>query len=673
MTPGFLGGVALLATLVLSLVGLVLAGLSWWAQDRRYLEAARRVAPVAFLSAAVSFGALEWALLTHDFSVRYVALHHSVKDPLWVTLVTPWAALEGSILLWGTLQAMYTWLVSRRVQVQGSATTGRTLLLDPWRAPVALGVLFATQVFFFAVMVFVAHPFDAVPNPPADGRGTNPLLQNHWMMAVHPVLMYLGFVGLSVPFAYAVAAMVARRYQSWIFETRWWTLVAWGFLTAAIFAGQWWSYEILGWGGYWAWDPVENASIIPWLLATAFLHTTQVQERRGMFKPWNFAYITLAFAATVFGTFLTRSGVVQSVHAFGDGPVGSLFLAFLLGVLALGLGLLSKVSGEVRDAGEVRWRTREGALLAGSLLFGTMAFVVVIGTVWPLVVEALSGAKVSIGAPFFNQVSAPLGVAALLLMGVGPVLPWRNTGGEIRRNLAVLGLALAVGTAAGLLLGLTLGVALAVGLFVYNLAAVALMVGQGVRERSRALGISGGRAFLELASSSRRRFGSHVVHVGFALAALAIAFSQTYRFEESKTLRLGQSWQTAGVEMTLRNVGVEDQGNRQSVYARVEVRGLDRRGLWADGTYTTRLNFYPQMGNQGLHAPDLKYTLYNDYYLILQAFDTERGQWATLRLVVTPLVLWLWVAGAVMALGTLYILWPSPAPQRQQAPGGAPA
>lgn len=673
MTPGLLGGIALLATLVFSLVGLVLAGLALWAQDRRYLEAARRVAPMALLAALASFGALEWALLTHDFSVRYVALHHSVKDPLWVTLVTPWAALEGSILLWGTLQTLYTWLVSRRVDAGGFKSASAAPLLDPWRAPVALGVLFAIQVFFFAVMVFVAHPFDAVPNPPADGRGPNPLLQNHWMMAVHPVLMYLGFVGLSVPFAYALSAMVARRFQSWIFETRWWTLVAWGFLSAAIFAGAWWSYEILGWGGYWAWDPVENASFIPWLLATAFLHTTQVQERRGMFKPWNFAYITLAFAATVFGTFLTRSGVIQSVHAFADGPVGALFLAFLLGVLVVGLGLLSKVSSEVRDAGEVRWKSREGALLAGSLLFGTMAFVVVIGTLWPLVVEALSAAKVSIGAPFFNQVSAPMGVAALLLMGIGPVLPWRNTGPQIRRNLLLLGSALLAGTALGLLLKLALGVSLSLGLLAYNLCAVGLMIDQGVKERSRALGISRWKAFLELASSSRRRFGSHIVHVGFALAAVAIAFSQTYRFEEAKTLNLGQSWQTAGVELRLRNVGVEDQGNRQSVYALVEMRTVDRRGLWADGTYTTRLNFYPQMGNQGLAAPDLKYTPYNDYYLILQAFDTQRGQWATLKLVVTPLVLWLWIAGGIIALGTLYILWPSPQPQRERAAGGATA
>ncbi|WP_027881692.1 heme lyase CcmF/NrfE family subunit [Meiothermus rufus] len=648
MTPGLLGGLSLLAALIFSLLGLALAVLAQLLRDGRYLEAARRLSALTFAAALLSFAALEWAILTDDFSVSYVAGHSSLHNPLWVKLVTPWAALEGSILLWAMLQAAYTWLVGLRV--------GKSL--DSWRAPSALGTLFAVQVFFFAVMVFVAHPFDAVPNPPPDGRGTNPLLQNHWMMAVHPVLMYLGFVGLSVPFAYAVAAMVARRYQSWIVETRWWTLVAWGFLTAAIFTGKWWSYEILGWGGYWAWDPVENASIIPWLLATAFLHTAQVQERKGLFKGWNFAFITLAFAATVFGTFLTRSGVIQSVHAFASGPVGAWFLLFLLGVLAGGLGLLARSSAEIREAGEVRWASREGALLAGALFFGTFAFVVVLGTLWPLLVEAVSGAKVSIGAPFFNQVSAPLGVFMLLLMGIGPVLPWRHTQAQVQRNLLAMLLALGVGLLIGLGLGLTLGVSLAIGLFAYNLTAIWLMVAQGVRERARSLGISSSQALLELAASHKRRFGSHIVHFGVALAALAIAFSQTYRVTEQKTLSLGETWQTRGLEVRLLAIQAREEANRFAVLAPIEVRSTSREGWGADGRYQTRLNFYPQMASP-IATPVVRYTPYNDYYFVLMQFDQEKGQWATLKLIVTPMVWWLWVAGFVIVLGTLYILWPS--------------
>jgi len=659
MTPGLLGGVSLIGALILSVLGLVLAVLAHLLRDGRYLEAAKRLSGLALLSAVISFGALEWAILTDDFSVSYVANSSSADNPLWVKLVTPWAALEGSILLWAMLQATYTWLVGLRV--------GRSL--DIWRAPIALGTLFAIQVFFFAVIVFVAHPFDAVPNPPADGQGTNPLLQNHWMMAVHPVLMYLGFVGLSVPFAYAVAAMVAKRYQSWIFETRWWTLVAWGFLAAGIFTGKWWSYEILGWGGYWAWDPVENASLIPWLLATAFLHTAQVQERKGLFKGWNFAFITLAFAATVFGTFLTRSGVIQSVHAFASGPVGAWFLVFLLSVMAVGLGLLARVSSEIKEAGEVKWKSREGALLVGALFFGTFAFVVVLGTIWPLVVEAFTGAQVSIGAPFFNQISIPLGIFMLLLMGIGPILPWRHTNPQVMRNFIIMLVALGAGTLLGFVLGLTLGVSLAIGLFAYNLAAIWLMVAQGMRERAGSLGISPGRAFLELASSHKRRFGSHIVHFGIALAALTVAFSQTYRVTEQKTLNVGETWQTRGMEIRLLSVGAREESNRFAAIAPIEVRSTSREGWGSDGRYQTRLNFYPQMDTP-LATPVVKYSLYNDYYFVLMQFDQEGGQWATLKVIVTPMVWWLWVASFIIILGTLYILWPGGArvSSRQMSP-----
>lgn len=660
MSPGLLGGVALIATLLFSVLGFALSILALTSKDRRYLEAAQRTSLLTLLSVLVSFGSLEWAILANDFSVSYVANSSSAANPLWVKLVTPWAALEGSILLWGMLQCIYTYLVSLRV--------GHSL--DLWRAPFALATLFAIQIFFFSVMVFIAHPFDAVVPPPSDGRGTNPLLQNHWMMAVHPVLMYLGFVGLSVPFSYAVAAMLARRYQSWIFDTRWWTMVAWCFLTAAIFTGKWWSYEILGWGGYWAWDPVENASIIPWLLATAFLHTAQVQERKGLFKGWNFAFITLAFAATVFGTFLTRSGVVQSVHAFADGPVGPWFLGFLLTVLAVGLGLLSRINSEIREVGEVRWVSREGALLAGSLFFGTFAFVVVLGTIWPLIVEAISGAKVSVGAPFFNQISIPLGTFMLLLMGVGPVLPWRNTSAQIRQNLTYMGIALLLGTVIGLLFRASFGVSFTFGMFLYNLVAVYLMVGQGVRERSKSLAISPLQALADIANNNKRRFGSHIVHVGVALAALAIAFSQTYRVTEQKTLKIGDVWNTNGLQIKLLNVESVEETNRTAILAPIEVKSTGRDGWGADGRYQTRLNFYSSMGS-ALSTPVVKYSLYNDYYYVLMQFDQDKGSWATLKIIITPMVWWLWVAGFIIVLGTLYILLPSGS--RVAARGGVPA
>ncbi|TFU26851.1 heme lyase CcmF/NrfE family subunit [Thermus tengchongensis] len=643
MTPALLGNLGVSLALAFSLLGLALALLAYAQGDGRFLKGAKSLVLPAFLAALVAFLSLEWALLTHDFSLAYVARNHSTQDPLWVTLVTPWAALEGSILLWGLLQTLYTLLASRKP-------------LDPWRGSVVLAVLFGIQVFFFGVMATIASPFQTLPNPPTDGNGPNPLLQNHWMMAVHPVLMYLGFVGLSVPFAYAVAAMVVRRYQTWVGETRWWTLIAWGFLTAGKVAGMWWSYEVLGWGGYWAWDPVENASFIPWLLATAFLHTALVQETRGAFKAWNFAFVTLAFAATVLGTFLTRSGVIQSVHAFAEGPVGPAFLGFFLLVTGLGLGLLSRVSREVRDTVVFRPLSREGALLLGAFFFAGWALVVVLGTFYPLLVEAFSGAKVSVGAPFFNQVSAPIGVGILLLMGVGPILPWRRPRAEVFRNLYLLLGVLLVGTLLGLLRGYTVGASLALGLFLYNTAAIFLLVREGVLARLRA-GLSPW-GFLE----NRRRIGSLVVHFAVALMGLGIAFSQAYRLESEKTLYRGQAWEAGGVRMEFLGVRALDEGRRFAVEASLRT---DRFG-----EVRPRLHFYPQM-NSPLPAPKVVYTPGNDYYFLLMDFDREKGEWASIRLIVTPLVFWMWVAGGLMALGTLYILWPTA--KREELKGVSPA
>jgi cytochrome c-type biogenesis protein CcmF len=527
---------------------------------------------------------------------------------------------------------------------------------DYWTSPVALGTLFVIQLFFLVNVLFVINAFTPVPNPPADGPGPNPLLQNHWMMAVHPILMYLGFVGLSVPFAYAMAAMVTRRYQTWVAETKWWLIFAWGFLTAAIFAGGWWSYEVLGWGGYWAWDPVENASFIPWLLATAFVHTAMVQERRGLFRSWNFALVTLAFAATVFGTFLTRSGVIESVHAFAGGPVGPIFLGFLLVILAVGFALLGRVSSEVRDAGSVSAWSREGLLLLGALVFVVMAFVVILGTLFPLLVEAFNGAKVSVGAPFFNQLFVPLGYAMLVLMALGPLLPWRRAEAETLRVVAWMTVALVLGTALGLAVGWTLWVSLTVGLFLFNLGALAWLVGSPLARRSRALG--GVRAGMGALAWSRRRYGGYLVHFAVALAALAIAFSQSYRLDVQKTLEIGESWAVAGRTITVHALRAVEEPHRYSVIADVEVSGL--------GTLQPRLNYY-RASRTPFASPAVAYTLGKDYYLVLQAFDQKNAEWVTIRLVVTPLVLWLWVSAVLMVIGTAMILWPAPRSARAAA------
>ncbi|HLR47389.1 MAG TPA: cytochrome c biogenesis protein CcsA, partial [Deinococcales bacterium] len=349
---GFVGSAAVLLGFVLSLYSIVAGLLGIHRRDARLLTSARFAGVAVFLATTVAVAVMQIALLTDDFSVSYVAETSRSASPVWVKIVTMWAALEGSLLLWAWLLSGYGAVLS---------IVAPNTALRPW----ALVIMQAVQLFFMFVLVFVASPFEIVSPVPLDGPGPNPLLQNHWMMAVHPFLMYLGFVGLTVPFAYAMAALITRRPGvDWMTQTRRWTITGWGFLTAAIIAGGWWSYEVLGWGGFWAWDPVENVSFLPWLTATAFIHSVQVQERRRMLKSWNMMLVTLTFALSIFGTFLTRSGIVSSVHAFGDGPVGPVFLWFFLLVLLFSFGLIVLRWDQVRDRAELDSAvSREGSFL----------------------------------------------------------------------------------------------------------------------------------------------------------------------------------------------------------------------------------------------------------------------------------------------------------------------
>src|SRR5690606_37756690 len=436
---GVVGGAAAFLALAVALYGAVVGSVGAVRRDARLLTSARLAAVAGFLVATTAVVVMQAALLTDDFSVSYVAGHSRIASPVWVKVVTMWAALEGSILLWAWLLSGYTALL---------AVTAPLNALRPW----ALAIMQSVQVFFFGVVAFLANPFVVLPFPPPDGPGPNELLQNHWMMAVHPVLMYLGFVGLTVPFAYAMAALLTRRPGTeWMAQTRRWTLTGWGFLTAAIIAGGWWSYVVLGWGGYWAWDPVENVSLMPWLTATAFIHSVQVQERRRMLKSWNVSLIIGTFALSILGTFLTRSGVVSSVHAFGSGPVGPAFLAFFVIVALFSFGLLALRWEDVKDRAELdSLVSREGSFLGVNVLFLALAFAVLLGTLFPLLVEALSGARVTVGPPFFDQVTLPLWMLVLLLMGIGPLLPWRKAQDQVlARNLAWLlgGLVVAGGLA----------------------------------------------------------------------------------------------------------------------------------------------------------------------------------------------------------------------------------
>ncbi len=385
--------------------------------------------------AVLAMLALEAALVFNDFSLEYVANHHARATPFPFNVATAWAALEGSIVLWGLVLAIFTWF------------TWRGYRRSPDRLGAgALAVLGIVALFFFGLQLSVANPFrvcvEAVANgcigsnpwpwaaaqAPPDGPGPNPLLQNHILMAIHPPMLYLGYVGLTVPFAFAISALaLGLPGVEWLRRSRRSTLVAWTFLTLGITLGGWWAYEVLSWGGYWAWDPVENASFMPWLVATAFLHSALVQMRRGALQAWNFVLVITAFALTILGTFLTRSGTIASVHSFTQSAIGPVLLGFLFVVLAGSFGLFAARSHLVAESPRLdSLVSREGSFLLNNLLLTIYAFIVVTGTLYPIVVEALSGDRVSVGEPFFNRLAVPLSFGLLLAMGVGPLVPWKD-------------------------------------------------------------------------------------------------------------------------------------------------------------------------------------------------------------------------------------------------------
>ncbi len=622
---GALGQVALIMAFAFCLLGLVLAYLGGRSGDERSIEAARRSTWAVFALVSLSLLILLVALLRDDFSVRYVAAHSMIASPTWVKITSLWGALEGSILLWAWLLAGFTFILS---------LTLRPDALRPW----ALAAMFFSLLFFVGVCVSIASPFTPVASLLADGRGPNPALQNHWMMAVHPVLLYLGFVGLSVPFAYAVAALITGQLSDhWVITTRRWTMVAWAFLTAAIVAGGWWSYETLGWGGYWAWDPVENASFIPWLLTTAFLHSIQIQEKRGLMRAWNVWLIVLAYSSTVLGTFLNRSGVVQSVHAFAGGPVGPAFLAFLSLLLIGGIGLAAWRAPYLRDHSDTPAPiSKEGAFLAGNWLFLVFAFVVLLGTLFPTFVEAVQGRRdASVGPTFYNTFAIPLGLGLLLLMGIGPLLPWRRAQGEsLKKAMLPLIVSGAVAAALAFAFGLrNLGIVLTVALSAYNIVGLALLTLRAAMQ-SGSLGTA--------LKAQPRRYGAYLAHLGLVVVALGIAFSTTYRHETELTLNLGAPAVVALKEqLQLNSMQRIDKGFGTSALVGVSI---DKR------PFEARINTYNQSGSAVFPSPAVRYGVFGDTYLVATSID-PKGKWASVHLIESPLVSWIWWGTLIICIG----------------------
>ena len=642
-----LGRGAVLLALAACSVGTVTGAIAAMRGSDKALRITRIAAWAFGLSLILATVLMEYALLAHDFSVSYVAEVGSRSTPVWVTIVSLWSSLNGSILLWGFVLGL---------AVIGLVESTRDKYPDhtPWALSVALGV----GVFFTFLIAGVANPFEAVSPVPEDGPGPNPLLQNHILMVVHPPMLYLGYVGMTVPFAMGSAALLAGRLDAaWTRLIRAWMLLPWGFLTAGIILGGWWSYEVLGWGGWWAWDPVENASFLPWLTATAFVHSAMVMERKAQLKGWTLSLVLATFLLTLLGTFMTRSGVFNSVHSFTQSPIGPVFLGFLAVATAFSVLLLAFRLDSLGESSRAlaSGASRDTAFLINNLLFAGFTFMVLLGTVYPLLNEAVTDTQISVGQPYFDRMGAPLGVAILFLMGVGPALPWGTESvGDAARRLAIPG-ALGAGV---VVISVAMGIYAPWALATFGLGAFALAT--TIREvlapavaRSKARGEGLGSAMLTVMVRARRRYAGYLVHVGVISIAVAHASAIAYQQKEPITLLKDGPSEVLGYEVTYLGAEWEDQPHRKSHKARL----LVKEGGRELGIFEPRLNYYKKMGTP-IGTPVVRSGLSEDLYFSLINIDDDAGT-ASLDVMLHPMVWWLWFGGALMAVGTVIAAWPS--------------
>lgn len=635
-----IGLTAVAAAFGLALYGCIAAVVGARRRHEGLVRSARIAAYANFILLFAANAAMIYALVTHDFSVSYVAQVGSRATPVFFTVISLWSSLEGSILFWGVVLAGFT----------AAATYLTQTRLGPL-ADYATATMLGVQVFFFLLLIGPANPFHAVFPVPLDGPGPNPLLQNHVLMAVHPPLLYLGYVGLTVPFAFAIGALLSGKLDdTWIRETRRWTITAWMFLSLAIIMGMWWSYEVLGWGGYWAWDPVENASFMPWLTATAFLHSVMVQERRSMLRVWNLSLIIATFTLTILGTFLTRSGILSSVHAFAEGPIGYYFLAFISLVLVFSLVLLTGRSSELRSQGKLdNPVSRETVFLVNNLLLTAFTFTVLLGTLFPLIAEAVRGVKVSVGAPFFNKMTVPICAALLFLVGVGPALPWRGAAREfLQKRFTAPVLALVIALA----LGVTLGARSVYAILAFAFAGFAFATNAqefvvGARARQRAHGEGFGTALLRLVRSNNRRHGGYIAHIGVIFIAIGITASSEFRTERQATLRPGETMQIKGYTVRFDRVWGKEEPQRFVIGTDLTVLKGDR----VVGTMDPRMNFYGGR-DEPVPTPSVRSRPQGDLYVNLMAFERD-GSSVTLTVLIEPLVGWIWLGGFIVAFGAL--------------------
>ncbi len=668
------GSFSLLLALVLAFYTFSIGGLALWtstrqkngtpemARSQRLLETARRAGIASFVAVLCAAFALVWASFTNDYSVSYI-LHHTNRSLNSAYKFSAlWSGQEGSLLLWAFLLAGYGFVLRVRHKVDVRLTA------------YASTILASVQVFFLLLLNFAAPPFALEPGPLSpDGFGLNPLLQ-YPEMVIHPPMLYLGYVGFAVPFAFALGALMMRYPgEKWIAITRRWTMVTWMFLTCGIFLGAHWAYSVLGWGGYWGWDPVENASLMPWLTGTAFLHSVMMQEKRGMMKSWNVWLIFVTFLLTLLGTLLTRAGLVSSVHAFAQSSIGNWFVGFMAIVLAVCLFTYFKQRDHLKS--ENRFESvvsREASFLFNNMILLVACITVLVGTLFPILSEYVQGTKTTMGAPYYNRVNIPIGLFLLFLTGVGPLLAWRSTSlRTIRRNFILPGVAFLVA-----LLGLMAGgihpwadgdswLSTSFSLLAFSLAAAVVTAisseflrgANVVREQTGKNMVS---AMATLMHRNTRRYGGYLVHFGIVVMFIGIAggaFNQSHEQE----MGFGDSTTIGPYKLVCQSYTQDSNANYDTDYALLDVY----RGGKKVVTLTPEKRFYHASG-QPSTVVALHSTAQADLYVIFMGRNPDTNR-PIIKVFLNPLIAWLWIGVLIVVIGTCFALVPSATPKRREA------
>ena len=631
-------GVALYALLA-SLLG---------ARGRMELIASARNSAFALLGlTTLASVALAYAFLSNDFNLEYVASYSSRDMSTLYTLTAFWAGNEGSLLFWSWFLALMGAIV---------------LWQKPPRAflPYILAVVMGTQVVFLLMMVFVTSPFDRLPYTPPDGRGLNPLLENMGMF-FHPLTQLTGYAGTTIPFAFAIAALATGQVgDEWLRRTRHYTLISWLLLGLGNLFGMQWAYVELGWGGYWAWDPVENAGLMPWLVMTAFFHSAMIQKRRGMLKVWNMVLIIATFNLSIFGTFLTRSGVLSSVHSFGVSALGPLFLGFIFLSLFISLVLLYRRLPDLKSEDELdSLVSRESTFLINNLILVAVTFTTLLGTLFPLLSEAVRGVKITVGPPFFNQVNGPIFLLFLLLMGICPLIGWRRaTPRNLLRNFLIPFLAGMGALALLLVFGVRAWYAiLGFTVCAFVLATIFLEWSRGVRARHHK-GENYLVAFIRLIAGNRPRYAGYIVHIGIILIALAVLGEAVYKQEQEASLNPGESVSVGAYTLRYECMSSYPTQSKEVVSASLSVYN----GGELVGTLAPAKTYHVNYENP-VSEVAIKSNLMEDLYVILMGWE-EVGGVAAFKVMVNPLMTWMWIGGVLFLAGTLLAVWPERRPVR---------